>query len=432
MRTIAHRLSLLVGEKVTKRAPGGYRTQREWFAKTRRLHLLEGRLAAERTDREAGRVRVVQGGKRLARNRQHLEQAQLTEDVWRQRWEAARWFLRAGGESGKRFGNETIRGTPDGEVSIKLLVPFAHLADSGRDRYVLTGTVAFRHRDEKWADRVSADRAVACRIRLDTGRGRWYLTASWTIPPARTVPLAQARTGGLVGVGADTDHLAAWCLDEYGNPVGEPRRFSHDLSGSAAHRDAQVRHALIRLLHWAVRHRLAIAIENLDFQTETTRERHVRRKRFHRLISGMPVSRLRARLASMAAELGITVVAVDPAYTPRWCAQRWQKPLTAEARKTSRHDAAAVAIGRLALGHRIRRRTAPPPAHQSDGQGHRTAQASYGGRGREGTHPRIPGPRTRSASPAPRAKAGDQHARHCSGHATEHGSWCQDLLPLSL
>lgn len=432
VRTIAHRLSLPVGEKGTKRAPGGYRTQREWFAKTRRLHLLEDRLAAERADREAGRVCVVRGGKRLARNRHHLEQAQLTEDAWRQRWEAARWFLQADSESGKRFGNETVRVTPDGEVSIKLPAPLAHLANSGRGRYVLTSTVAFRHRGEEWADRVSANRAVAYRIHLDTGRDRWYLTASWTIPPVRTIPLAQARTDGLVGVDTNADHLAAWRLDEYGNPVGEPRRFSYDLSGSAAHRDAQVRHALIRLLHWAARHRLAIAIEDLDFQTEKTQKKHGRRKRFRKLISGMPVSRLRARLASMAAELGITVVAVDPAYTSKWGAQHWQKPLTTKTRKTSRHDAAAVAIGRRALGRHIRRRTAPPPAHQSDGQGLRTAQASCGDRGREETHPRIPGPRTGSVSPDPRAKAGDQHAQHRSGHAAEHGFWHQDSLPLSL
>ncbi|MER7408531.1 IS200/IS605 family accessory protein TnpB-related protein, partial [Streptomyces sp. NPDC000070] len=58
VRTIAHRLSLPVGEKGTKRVPGGYRSRREWFAKTRRLRVLEERLAAERADREAGRVRV--------------------------------------------------------------------------------------------------------------------------------------------------------------------------------------------------------------------------------------------------------------------------------------------------------------------------------------------------------------------------------------
>ena len=73
VRTIAHRLSLPVGEKGTKRAPGGYRSQQEWFRKTRRLHVLEDRLERERSDREAGLVHVVRGGKRLARNRHNLE-----------------------------------------------------------------------------------------------------------------------------------------------------------------------------------------------------------------------------------------------------------------------------------------------------------------------------------------------------------------------
>lgn len=58
IRTIAHRLSLPVGETSTRRAPGGYRTAQEWFAKTRRLHVLEDRLATERADREAGRRRT--------------------------------------------------------------------------------------------------------------------------------------------------------------------------------------------------------------------------------------------------------------------------------------------------------------------------------------------------------------------------------------
>ncbi|MBV1855837.1 hypothetical protein [Catellatospora tritici] len=49
----------------------------------------------------------------------------------------------------------------------------------------------------------------------------------------------------------NADHLAAWRLDVHGNPVGQPRRFAYHLTGNAAHRDAQVRHALTRLLHWA-------------------------------------------------------------------------------------------------------------------------------------------------------------------------------------
>ncbi|WP_055558346.1 IS200/IS605 family accessory protein TnpB-related protein, partial [Streptomyces sp. NBRC 110028] len=399
VRTIAHRLSQPVGEKGTKRTPGGYRTQQEYFQKTRRLHVLEDRLERERSDREAGVVHVVRGGKRLARNRHSLEAAQLTEYECGARWDAERWFLQADGESGKRFGNETIRVSSDGEVGIKLPAPLAHLANAPRGRYVLDGRIGFRHRGQEWADRVSANRAVAYRIHLDVDRGRWYLTAAWMIPPVQTVPLAVARANGLIGVDTNADHFAAWRLDVHGNPTGEPRRFFYDLDGSATYRDAQVRHALTCLLHWARRENVSIAIEDLDFGADKTREKHGRRKRFRKLISGMPVAKLRARLVSMAAELGISIVVVDPAYTSRWGAEHWQKPLSSKNRKTTRHDAAGVAIGRRALGFRVRRRTAPPSHHQSDRVGHRTAQAGHRTRGREETRPRIPGPRTRSVSP---------------------------------
>jgi hypothetical protein len=134
----------------------------------------------------------------------------------------------------------------------------------------------------------------------------------------------------------------------------------------------------------------------------------------------MPVAKLRARLVSMAAELGITIVAVDPAYTSRWGAQHWQAPLNGKTRKTTRHEAAAVAIGRRALGYPIRRRTTPPPHDQSDRAGHRTVQAAPGALGREESRPRTPRPRTRSVRAGCGANAGDQGAQHRSGHPAEH------------
>ncbi|MFJ1735085.1 IS200/IS605 family accessory protein TnpB-related protein [Streptomyces sp. NPDC088254] len=299
IQRIEHRLSQPVGQKGTKKTPGGYRSKREWHAKSRRLGVVQDRLAAARADREAGRVHVVRGGKHLARARHHLQAAQLTESVWRGRWEAERWFCQADGESG---------------------------------------------------------------------------------------------------------------------------------------RDAQVRHALTRLLRLARTCGVkAIAVEDLDFAAEKTREKHGGNKRFRRLISGMPTGRLRARLASMADATGIAVIAVDPAYTSRWGAQHWQRPLTSTTRKPTRHDAAAVAIGRRAQGHHpIRRRTAPPPHDRSDRAGHRTVQAGPGVPGREETRPRIPGPRTRSLRAGRGANAGNQNAQHRPGRSTEHGFWQQDSLPLSL
>ncbi|MGV9384489.1 IS200/IS605 family accessory protein TnpB-related protein [Nonomuraea sp. NPDC003707] len=421
IRAITRRLSLPVGKKGTRKEPGGYRSAQEWFAKSRRLGVLQDRLQQRRADQQAGRVRVVRGGKRLARARHHLEVAGLTETEWRQTWEAERWFLAADGESGKRYGNETIRITPEGQVSIRLPAPLAHHANAPHGRYVLACRVAFAHRRTEWADRIEADRAVAYRIHLDAHRGRWYITASWQIPAAPAVPMAAALAAGVIGVDTNADHLAAWRLDTHGNPIGNPRRFPYDLSGSADHRDAQVRHALTRLLHWARACGVnAIAIEDLDFDSEKTREKHGRRKRFRQVISSMPTGRLRARLTSMADQSGIGIIAADPAYTSRWGAQHWQAPLTSTKRTTTRHDAAAVAIGRRAQGHPIRRRTAPPPAHRSDEQGHRTIQAGPQARGREGPRPRIPGPRTRSVPPGRGANAGDQNVQHRSERSAEH------------
>lgn len=444
IRTIEARLALPVGQKGTKNAPGGYRSPREWHAKSRRLRVLQDRLATVRADREAGVVHITRGGRQLARTRHHLEAAGLTESAWRGRWEAERWFCQADGESGKRYGNETIRVSPDGELSLKLPAPLAHLANAPHGRYVVAGRVAFAHRDAEWADRVAANRAIAYRIHYDTGHERWYLTASWQIPPTPTVPIEAALAHGVIGIDLNADHLAAWRLDIHGNPTGSPRRFSYDLTGTTEHRDAQVRHALTRLLHWARTCGVkAIAVEDLDFTTEKTREKHGRRKRFRQLISGMPTGKLRARLASMADRTDIAVIAVDPAYTSKWGAQHWQKPLTTTTRTTTRHDAAAVAIGRRAQGHPIRLgvpprplrhwgRTAPPPAHRSDEQGHRTVQAGTGILGREGTRPRIPGPRTRSVPPGRGANAGNQNAQHRPGRSAEHETWQQDSLPLSL
>ncbi|MFH8476702.1 IS200/IS605 family accessory protein TnpB-related protein [Streptomyces sp. NPDC018000] len=428
IRTLRHRLSLPIGAPGTKRSPGGFRSRGEWFHKSRRLKALEARHSSAVRDRQTGRVRVVRGGKRLLNTRHHLAQAQLTEEQWRERWEAERWFLAADGESGKRFGNETIRVTDTGEVSIKLPAPLAHLANARHGRYTLASTVAFAHRGVEWADRIAANRAVAYRIHHDVGRGRWYLTASWQRPAVQTVPLETAQARGMVGVDTNADHLAAYHLDPHGNPVGEPRRFFYDLSGTATHRDAQIRHALTRLLHWAKQTGAsAIAIEDLDFTAEKTREKHGRRKRFRQLISGIPTGKLRARLVSMAAEHGLAVVAVDPAYTSVWGAQHWQKPLVTPHRRMSRHDAAGIAIGRRALGHPIRRRTAPPRAHQSDVHGHRTAQARPGARGREGTRPPATDHAHRGVPPNGTRKREPSASNTVRDAPSTHG-WVQDPL----
>ncbi len=425
---ITQRLSLPLGAKGADGLPGGYHSRREWFGKSRRLATLQAGLARVETDYAAGRVSVVRGGKRLLHKRHHLDAAGISEQQWRQQWESARWFLSADGETGKKYGNETLRVTPDGQVSIRLPAPLSHLANAPHHRYTLTGLATFAHRGDEWADRVAANHAVAYRIHHNPVTGRWYVDASWQRKSIPVVPLEAVRSGALIGVDMNADHLAAWRLDPHGNPIGAPRTFSYQLDGTADHRDAQLRHALSGLLHWAQRNGVsAIGVEDLDFTDSKTRERHGRRRRFRQLISGMPTARLRARLLAMATEAGIAVIAVDPAYTSKWGAQHWQKPLAAAHPQTTRHHAASVAIGRRALGHRIRRRTAPPRPHQSDVAGHRTAQARPAAPGREETRHPAAGTRTRSAKPPGHTNAGNQATQHRSGPPTE-----QNSLPLSV
>jgi hypothetical protein len=118
---IQARLARPLGAKASRREGlvRGYASRSEWHAKSRRLHALKGRLAAVEADWAAGRVRVVRGGKRLARLRHHLGEAGLEEPGWRERWRAARMFLSADSESGKRCGNETIRVTASGRISLR-------------------------------------------------------------------------------------------------------------------------------------------------------------------------------------------------------------------------------------------------------------------------------------------------------------------------
>lgn len=153
----------------------GYRTAAERFAKTRRLALLRARLATAERALAAGRPSIVVGGKRLWRTRNQLDTAQPTEQLWRDRWDAARMFMTADGESGTIGGNLTIRVDDWGRLRVK--TPTALVGQFGK-HVVIGHPGRFAHRGDEWAKKVATRRAVRYDIRFDPGRDRWYLDAS--------------------------------------------------------------------------------------------------------------------------------------------------------------------------------------------------------------------------------------------------------------
>ena len=161
-------------------------------------------------------------------------------------------------------------------------------------------------------------------------------------------------------------------LDASGNPIGEPVGIEVVTAGLAAsRRDGRLRAAITALPDLAHRHNCpAVVVENLDFADAraTGREtpgRRKRGKRLRRTVAGIPTARFCTRLIGMAARRAIAVIGVDPAYTGRWGAQHWRKPLQQQTSEpVTRHHAAAAAIGRRGLGLAIRRRPAGPRSGQ--------------------------------------------------------------------
>lgn len=405
----------VVSRRRSRRPVRGYASAGQRFSKTRRLAALRSRLVAAQAALQAGRPSVTVGGNRLWRTRHHLDATGIDEQQWRQRWDAARLFLTADGESGKPGGNETIR--VDEHARLRVKVPAA-LVDRLGSYLHIAAPVAFTHRGDEWAARVAGRRAVRYDISLDPQRGRWYLDASWTLTPQPAAGLVEdLRAGPVLGVDLNADHLAACILDSSGNPIGEPLTTSVETAGlRASRRDGRVRAAITTLLDIAESHQCpAIVVENLNFADAraTGREtlgRGRRGKRLRRTVAGIPTRQFRCRLTAMATRRGIAVIGVDPAYTSRWGAQHWRKPLqqqTSDPTVVTVHHGAAAAIGRRGLGMPIRRRPAGP----------RTQQRMHAG-----TPParpvRTPSTTRRCESPGPPTRP--QRRRGAPVHQTTH------------
>jgi hypothetical protein len=300
----------------------------------------------------------------LAKSRHHLDAADLTLDGWRHKWHCARDRIEAKGSGDEPFGNLTITVTPNGQVSVRLPKPLEHMANAKHGRYLLSGNVVFSYRADEWRARITGGQSVAYTITRKPRRAGRYLTAAWaTIPVAVKVrpETPDARVGArgpVVGVDLNHDHLALRRLDTHGNPIGRPKRIELDLSGSSTRRDAQVRHATTRLLHYTLRHNIdTVAVEDLDFADARTvgREtmgRRSRAKRFRKTVAGLPTAALRNRLSAQADRHDVNLYAVNAAYTSAWGDQHWRKPY----KNVTGHQAAATVIGRRAQGFTARRR----------------------------------------------------------------------------
>jgi hypothetical protein len=408
----------------------GYASQAERFEKQRRLQHLHARLVVVEARIAQGHVSVCRGGRRLAKLRHAVSRAEtpLTVAKWRKRWHPARWHLTADGEADKAWGNETIRVHPEqGWLELRLPTPLAHLSNTpGRAAtYRLACPVGFSYRADEWAAQ-AASGAVRYDLWLDSARNRWYVDASWRLPARPLVSLAELRQHRALGVDLNAGHLDCWVLDPAGNPIGLPRTIPLNLEGlPASTRQGRLRAAVAAILRLANTSGCrSIVVEDLCFADarqigRETMGRGRRGRRFRRVVAGIPTRAFRAALVGMAANAGLWVVAVDPAWTSVWGARYWQSPLTQSTTTSipiTSHHAAAVVIGRRGLGLGARRRPGVPGAHRRMGNGELPA--------RPGMRPwavRDPGPPPGPQAAAPPHQVA-QPPKTCRAERTRRGN----------
>ena len=321
-----------------------------------------------------------------------------------------------------------------GKSSIKLPAPLAHLANAEHGRYVLALQGRFR----------APGRGVAGPDRGEPGGGLPHplRRGAQSLVPHRVLAASRGQdysAGGGTGRGHDRGGHQRRSFRRV-----PPRRLRQPGRRPAPVPLRPVRHRRSPGRAGPARHhpppalgRATAASRRSASRTWTSHRRRPARNTAATSGSGnsSPASRQassRPGSCPWPPRLGLSVVAVDPAYTSMWGDQHWRKPLAAPRRTMTRHDAASVAIGRRALGHPIRRRTAPPRDDQSDRRGHRTAQAGPGTPGREGTRPPV----TERAHDAHRRTGTQQGTRGTSASRTVRdarsaGTRAQDPLLLT-
>jgi hypothetical protein len=418
-RTIRSRLAVRVGQRQGR--VRGYASRAERFAKQGRLQHLQAELA-EVEDRLAhSRVAICRGGRRLAKQRHSLKEANLTEEQWQARWHAERLFLTADGDAEYRLGNGTIAVHPEEQwLEMRLPTPLVQLANRPGGRYRLSCPVVFTHRSQEWAAQAVSG-AVRYDITFHPMKKRSYLHASWRLPKLTPPNLEDLRQQLALGVDLNAGHLACWVLDTSGNPVGPPHTFPLELDGlPATTRDGRLRAAITSVLGLATASSCrSLVVENLNFADvrQTGREtlgRGRRSKRFRRTVSGIPTRGFRDLLVGMAANHHLWVIAVDPGWTSVWGRQHWQTPLSQSTKKSvtvSGHLAAAVVIGRRGLGLGARRRPGVPGHDRRIVAGELPARPDRQRPGREGPGPpggRRAAAQPRKTRPAERIGLGDQ------------------------
>lgn len=301
--------------------------------KKQRLDVLRGRLSVAEASLRTGKPKICFGGRDLLRR----------DDVWAWRERRHTRIFLVGSKDEGLHGNQSVRwnGDKDGGT-LTLRMPDA----LGGGVQILRG-VRFRYGQQEMLQLLERNRDPKARVgmtwllfRADDGRWRAHVTVD--------EPKADVTTdvrNGVVAVDVNVGHLAVTLIDRHGNPTGRLTLGFPDGSVEEGRAAVVIGDAVRAICLLAKSRGYGIAVEDLEFSRKKAGLREVGAAHARRL-SGWAYARFFQVLQGRCGREGVDLRKVAPAFTSVIGRMKY-----ARCRAMSAHHAAALVIGRRAMGY---------------------------------------------------------------------------------
>jgi IS605 OrfB family transposase len=281
--------------------------------KKRRLATLKTRLEAIERDKQAKRVRLCFGSKKLFRSQFYLEKNGFKSHVeWKEAWEARRkseFFLL--GSKDETSGNQSCSASlqSDGKLSLRLRLP--KVLEKQYGKYLFLKDMHFAYGQEALVSALAHPEGQAISYRFKKDDKGWRVFASTAMKQEK---LPSVKTNGSIGLDLNSDHIAYIETDRFGNII-EKKIFSWISYGKTKEQlQARTGDLCKEIVNLAKQAGKPIVIEKLDFQRKKLELKDERRK-FARLLSSFAYGLFFRFLTASTFRHRVALHLVNPAFT---------------------------------------------------------------------------------------------------------------------
>ena len=302
--------------------------------KKQRLDILKGRVQSLELKLQAEIPKICFGGRKALRE----------GEIWEWREKRASTIFLVGSKDEGVHGNQSAHW--DGK-NLTLRLP-----DALGGGFVTLSGVNFRYggdvlqeamaRNSAWKTDKSVHRNGISWSLFRDELGRWQVRAMVDEPAAA---LKTDIRNGVIAIDVNVGHLAIAIIDRHGNPIGRMRLNFPTADVESGKAKAMIGEAVRTVCLLALEKGYGIAIEDLDFAKKKAGLREYGAAHARRL-SGLAYAKFQEMIAARCKRDGIDFHKMNPAYTSVIGRTKY-----ARARSMTPHDAAALVIGRRAMGY---------------------------------------------------------------------------------